>query len=67
MDCTAEEEWDKRLRDEEKEGLYGQERREDVQHLGGNVWTVVSNPPERDGDDGWIDRVRQSDGMLLYI
>ena len=32
-----------------------------------SVWIVVSNPPERAGDDGWIVGVRRSDGMLLYI
>ena len=34
----------------ERERERGQVEMEDVQHLGRSVWTVVSNPPEGDGD-----------------
>ena len=39
-----------RERERERETERGQVEMEDVQHLGRSVWTVVSNPPEGDGD-----------------
>lgn len=42
--------WAEEERESEGGRGRGQVEMEDVQHLGRSVWTVVSNPPEGDGD-----------------